>query len=192
MIILGIDPGTTITGYGLIACTGKQVRLIEHGALKLGSTGSHADKLRRIFEHVQMLIDKHQPTAVAIEAPFQGKNVQSMLKLGRAQGVAMAAAMTRNLEIEEYLPKKVKMAVTGNGNASKQMVASVLAKMLHFEQGDMVLDATDGLAVAVCHFYQISGPNLPKNTTSKIPKIAKKASSWTDFLQQNPDKINKK
>lgn len=191
MIILGIDPGTTITGYGIISCEGKRVQLVSHGAFKLGKTGEHADKLRRIYAHTMELVDTYKPDVVAIEAPFQGKNVQSMLKLGRAQGVAMAAVMARNLEITEYLPKKVKMAVTGNGNASKHMVSSVLQKMLHFEQGGLALDATDGLAVAVCHFYQISGPAIPVSTAPKIPKTTKRAGSWADFLKDNPDRVGK-
>lgn len=178
-IILGIDPGTTITGYGIIACEGKKVTLVAYGVLRLGrSSDEHADKLKRIFERVTGLVKEFHPTEMAIEAPFQGKNVQSMLKLGRAQGVAMAAGMMSGLSIAEYPPKKVKMAVTGNGNASKQMVCGMLQRLLNFEIGDEAIDASDGLAVALCHHYQ----------NSAIGAAGKSYGGWGDFIKNNPER----
>jgi len=178
-IILGIDPGTTITGYGIIACEGRQMELVTCGVLRLGRVSTeHAEKLKRIFERVSGLIKEFKPTEVAIEAPFQGKNVQSMLKLGRAQGVAMAAAMVNGLDIVEYPPKKVKMAVTGNGNASKQMMCSMLEKMLHFDLGSEAIDASDGLAVAVCHFYQNANHAATKSY-----------GGWAAFVKDNPNRV---
>ena len=176
-IILGIDPGTQVTGYGLISCEGKRMSLIGCGVIKMGKAQvSHADKLKRIFDRVNSLIVEFKPSEMALEAPFHGKNVQAMLKLGRAQGVAMAAGLMHDLPVFEYAPRKVKMAVTGNGNASKEMVAGMLENTLKFKQGKY-LDATDGLAVAVCHFYQDNALGGGKSY-----------SGWGDFLKDNPDR----
>ena len=182
-IILGIDPGTTIMGYGLICIKGNRMEMIELGVLNLGKVDSHPLKLKRIFEHTLTLIDQHKPDDLAIEAPFFGNNVQSMLKLGRAQGVAMAAGLFRTIPIFEYSPKKIKQSITGNGNASKEQVAAMLQTLLNIKEMPRKLDATDGLAAAVCHFFQSSKP-IPesKKTTGKQVK----SKGWKAFLTENP------
>ena len=152
-IILGIDPGTTIMGFGLIKTTSKEMELIQMHELQLKKYDNHFLKLQKIFNRTIELIDEFHPDEIAIEAPFFGKNVQSMLKLGRAQGVAMAAGLSREVAITEYSPKKIKMAITGNGNASKEQVAKMLQKLLNIKSLPKNLDATDGLAAAVCHYY---------------------------------------
>jgi len=177
-IILGIDPGTTIMGFGLIKVIGKKMEFIQMNELILKKYDDHYLKLKLIFERTIELIETYHPDEIAIEAPFFGKNVQSMLKLGRAQGVAMAAGLSREIPITEYLPKKVKMAITGNGNASKEQVAMMLQSLLDLKTLPKNLDATDGLAVAVCHFY-----NLGKAVGGK------NYSGWARFVKQNPKKI---
>ena len=152
-IILGIDPGTTVMGFGIIEVVKNQMRFVQMNELLLSKYDNHYLKLKHIFERTTELIDTYHPDELAIEAPFFGKNVQSMLKLGRAQGVAMAAGLARDLPITEYEPKKVKMAITGNGNASKEQVAKMLQQLLRFKELPSHLDATDGLAVAVYHFF---------------------------------------
>ena len=176
-VILGIDPGTTILGYGVIVTKGKKMSLVDLNVLNLTKIENHPLKLKKIFETLLELIEKYQPDELAIEAPFFGKNVQSMLKLGRAQGVAMAAALYRDIPIFEYLPKKIKQSVTGNGNASKEQVAAMMEHLLEFKFSGK-LDATDGLAAAVCHFLQGDG------TGSKT-----KAKDWSSFLEANPNRI---
>ncbi len=176
-IILGIDPGTTIMGYGLIHVKGQEMQLITLDVLLLSKLNSHPDKLKRIFEKTLSLIEEYKPDELAVEAPFYGKNVQSMLKLGRAQGVAMAAALYRNIPIFEYAPKKIKQSITGNGNASKEQVASMLQTLLNIKVMPTQLDASDGLAAAVCHYFQ------------KSPKAAGKSyTNWKAFLSDNPDR----
>ena len=176
-IILGIDPGTTIMGYGLIHVKGQEMQLITLDVLLLSKLKSHPDKLKRIFEKTLSLIEEYKPDELAVEAPFYGKNVQSMLKLGRAQGVAMAAALYRNIPIFEYAPKKIKQSITGNGNASKEQVASMLQTLLNIKEMPKQLDASDGLAAAVCHYFQ------------KSPKQAGKSyTGWKAFLSDNPDR----
>ena len=177
-IILGIDPGTLIMGYGLIHIKGKKMELIQMGVLHLSKLGSHELKLKRIFERTLQLVDEYKPDEFAVEAPFFGKNVQSMLKLGRAQGVAMSAALYRNIPIFEYAPKKIKMAITGKGTASKEQVALMLKSMLNINEMPKHLDASDGLAAAVCHFFQ-------RNSSSK----EKSYSGWAGFVKNNPKKI---
>ncbi len=177
-IILGIDPGTTIMGFGLIKVINKKMSFIQLNELNLKKYDDHYLKLKLIFERTIELIDTHHPDEIAIEAPFYGKNVQSMLKLGRAQGVAMAAGLSRQIPITEYLPKKIKMAITGNGNASKVQVAKMLQNLLDLKTLPKNLDATDGLAAAVCHFYN----------SGKI-SIDKSYSGWSSFVKQNEDKI---
>ena len=177
-IILGIDPGTTIMGYGLIQQQGNKINLITMGILKLSKYNDHALKLKKIFERTLGLIEEYHPDELAIEAPFYGKNVQSMLKLGRAQGVAMAAGLYKELPIFEYSPKKIKQSITGNGNASKEQVAGMLANLVKFDREPEFLDATDGLAAAVCHYFQ-------GNTT----KSNKNYSSWKSFIKDNPNRI---
>ena len=153
-IILGIDPGTTIMGYGIIHVKGKKIELIQMGVLHLSKLGSHELKLKKIFERTLQLVDDYKPDELSVEAPFFGKNVQSMLKLGRAQGVAMSAALYRNVPIFEYAPKKIKMAITGKGTASKEQVAGMLKTILDIKEMPKHLDASDGLAAAVCHHFQ--------------------------------------
>jgi len=180
-IILGIDPGTTILGYGLIEVQGKQMKLVALGVLRLDKIEDHHLKLQKIFERCIELIDGFHPDELAIEAPFFGKNVQSMLKLGRAQGVAIAAALSRKIPVMEYAPRKIKQSITGNGAASKEQVAAMLQRVLQIPDADMPekLDATDGLAAAVCHFYQSSSPLT----------AGKSYSGWKSFLSANPDRM---
>lgn len=176
-VILGIDPGTTVMGYGVIRIRGNKPLVLQLGVIHLSKYKSHELKLKKIFDRVVSLIDDYLPDEVALEAPFYGKNVQSMLKLGRAQGVAMAAALSREIPITEYAPKKVKQSVTGNGNASKEQVAYMLEKIFTFkQQPDQLLDATDALAVALCHYYNFGKP-------------AASAGSWKAFLTNNPERI---
>jgi crossover junction endodeoxyribonuclease RuvC len=170
-------------GYGLIGISGHTVSLIELGVLKPGKVKDHYKRLQLIFNTVSGLITKYQPTDFAIEAPFFGKNVQSMLKLGRAQGVAIAAAMRHGLEVTEYSPKKVKQSVTGNGNADKEQVMKMLQTILSFKGNPKQLDATDALAVALCHHYQQHSP---------VKKVPGKLKGWDDFLQQNPGRVIRK
>jgi len=153
-IILGIDPGTTVMGYGVIRETGKELSLISMGVVKLNHLDDHGLKLQRIFQKTSALIKEYLPDCVALEAPFYGKNIQVMLKLGRAQGVAMAAALDQDIPIFEYSPRKIKQSVTGNGNSSKEQVAAMLKTLMKFDESPQFLDATDGLAVAVCHAFQ--------------------------------------
>jgi|TARA_B100000809_G_scaffold154561_1_gene151896 crossover junction endodeoxyribonuclease RuvC len=177
-IILGIDPGTTIMGYGLIHIKGKNMELLQMGVLHLAKLSSHELKLKRIFERTLAMIDEYKPDELAVEAPFFGKNVQSMLKLGRAQGVAMAAGLYRDIPIFEYSPKKIKKAITGNGNASKEQVAAMLKSLLTIKEMPKHLDATDGLAAAVCHFFQ-----------RDVGLKGKSYTGWKAFLKDNPDRL---
>ena len=177
-IILGIDPGTTIMGYGIIKVTEKKMEMINMGVIHLEKLNNHALKLKRIFERTILLVEEYKPDEVALEAPFFGKNVQSMLKLGRAQGVAMAAALYRDVPIYEYTPKKIKKSITGNGNASKGQVASMLQSLFNIKEMPKHLDATDGLASAVCHYFQ-----------KKPQKGGGNYTSWKSFIKDNPDKL---
>jgi crossover junction endodeoxyribonuclease RuvC len=179
-IILGIDPGTTVMGYGLLLIEGKKYKVLQYGVIHLKKYETHELKLKKIFERVTSIIDEFLPDTVALEAPFYGVNVQSMLKLGRAQGVAMAAALARDIPITEYSPKKVKQSVTGNGNASKEQVAAMLQTLLNIEELPKLLDATDALAVALCHHFhegrmQTRGRN----------------EGWKSFIEENPDRLKK-
>ena len=181
-IILGIDPGTIVMGYGLITVTGNTISLLELGVLKPGKTADNYKKLQLIYNTVSGLITKYQPHEFAIEAPFFGKNVQSMLKLGRAQGVAIAAAMRHGLEVVEYSPKKVKQSVTGNGNADKEQVWKMLQQLLSIKEEPKFFDATDAVAVALCHHYQGS---------SILAKAGKGLTGWDDFIKKNPGRLKK-
>jgi crossover junction endodeoxyribonuclease RuvC len=176
-IILGLDPGTVIMGYGLISIKGTKLELLQFGVIHLDKYDEHELRLKKIFDRVLNLIDEYHPDEVALEAPFFGKNVQSMLKLGRAQGVAMAAALFREIPIIEYAPKKVKQSVTGNGNASKEQVAKMLMTLLKIREVPKLLDATDALAVALCHHFQ---KGISKSSGS---------GSWKKFLTENPARI---
>jgi crossover junction endodeoxyribonuclease RuvC len=186
-IILGIDPGTLVMGYGLIAVDNKAISLLEMGVLKLSARDDHSERLHLIFKKTQSLIQLYKPTAVAIEAPFFGKNVQSMLKLGRAQGVAIAAAMAAGLQATEYAPRKIKLSVTGRGNATKEQVWKMLQCTLKFEEESPYMDATDAVAVALCHHYQQGNPVAAVNM-AKAPK-GKKQNSWAAFVEVNPDRV---
>jgi crossover junction endodeoxyribonuclease RuvC len=181
-IILGIDPGTVVMGYGLIQITGSTLTLVEMDILKPGKVDDPYKKLQLIYNTVSGLIIKYKPDVFAIEAPFFGKNVQSMLKLGRAQGVAIAAAMRHGLDVTEYAPKKIKQSITGNGNASKEQVLKMLQRLLNFKEDPQYFDASDALAVAVCHYFQ-------ENTT--LAATGKKVNGWSDFLQKNPARLKK-
>ena len=180
-IIIGIDPGTRVMGYGILGIKGEEPQLIAMGVLKLNLMDDHYMRLHHIYERVSGLVKQYLPDEMAIEAPFFGKNVQSMLKLGRAQGVAMAAALNQQIPITEYEPRKIKIAITGNGAASKEQVCAMLQRTLHIAQEDLpkFLDATDALAAALCHFYE-----------SQKPQFARGPKSWKSFIAQNPDRVS--
>ena len=181
-IILGIDPGTNLLGYGLVRVCGKKVEMMAMGVIDMRKCADGYLKLGRIYERVLGIIDAFHPDELAIEAPFFGKNVQSMLKLGRAQGVAIAAAISRQIPIQEYAPMKIKMSITGNGQASKEQVAAMIKRMLNIKEDPVgFLDATDALAVAYCHHLQTSRPQT----------TVKGAHSWADFVKQNASRIHK-
>lgn len=180
-IIIGIDPGTNVMGYGLVGVNkGRSPQMIAMGVIRLNKFESHYMRLGRIYERVLGLVEQYLPDEMAIEAPFYGKNVQSMLKLGRAQGVAMAAALSRDVPITEYEPRKIKQAITGNGAASKEQLREMLRRTLNIPQENLLpeLDATDALGAAMCHYYESSRPQLPSG-----PK------SWKDFIARNPDRV---
>lgn len=179
-IILGIDPGTNLMGYGVLRVTGTKPEMVAMGVVDLRRVGDTYLKLKHIYQRVLGIIDSYLPDELAIEAPFFGRNVQSMLKLGRAQGVAMAAALGRDIPITEYAPLKIKMAITGNGQASKEQVADMLQRMLRFDKADMptFMDATDALAAAYCHYLQMGRPTVDKAYRG-----------WKDFIAKNPDKV---
>ena len=180
-VILGIDPGTNVMGYGILGVFGRKPALIAMGVIELKKFEDHYMRLHRIYERVTMLVEQYLPDEMAIEAPFFGKNVQSMLKLGRAQGVAIAAAIARQVPLTEYEPRKIKMAITGNGGASKEQVREMLRRMLDIPEASMLphLDATDALGAALCHFYE-----------SAKPLKTKSSASWKDFIAHNPEKVS--
>jgi crossover junction endodeoxyribonuclease RuvC len=179
-IILGIDPGTTVMGYGIILTEGKKYKLLQYGVIHLKKYETHELKLKKIFERITGIIDEFLPDSVALEAPFYGVNIQSMLKLGRAQGVAMAAALARDIPITEYSPKKVKQSVTGNGNASKEQVAAMLQTLFNLTELPKMLDATDALAVALCHHFH----------DGRVQSRGRNE-GWKSFIQENPDRLKK-
>ena len=178
-IVLGIDPGTVVLGYGLVSIEQKELSLISMGVLRLQKYSDPLIRLGKIYERIDQIIREFTPDEVAIEAPFYGKNVQSMLKLGRAQGIALAPALIRSLPVFEYAPRKVKQSITGNGNASKEQVALMVQTILKFKETPDYLDATDGVAVALCHYYQ-----------SDRPVSREGASSWQEFIRKNPNRIH--
>lgn len=180
-IILGIDPGTNLLGYGIVEIHGHDMKLSGVGVVRLDKYEDHGQKLFHIFEKVCGLIDGFKVTEVAIEAPFYGKNVQSMLKLGRAQGVAIAAAISKKLQVYEYVPRKIKQSITGSGNASKEQVAAMLHNLLKFEEKPETTDATDGVAAAVCHYFQLNPKTFGKKSA--------KGGGWAQFIKENPDKL---
>jgi crossover junction endodeoxyribonuclease RuvC len=177
-IILGIDPGTNIMGYGIISIAGNTICLVTMGVLKLNKYEDHMLRLKVIFERIVSLVEQYHPDELSIEAPFFGKNIQSMLKLGRAQGVAIAAALSKSVPIFEYSPRKIKQSITGKGAASKEQVAAMLGRLLSIRELPETLDATDAVAVAVCHFFQ-----------NGIMTSEKKYSGWKNFVTNNPERI---
>lgn len=183
-IVLGIDPGTNIMGYGVIGMIGKEMTMLSMGILEMRKLEDHAQKLNFIFERVTAIINQYEPHEMAIEAPFYGKNVQSMLKLGRAQGVAIAAGLQKNIPIFEYTPKKIKLTVSGNGNASKEQVAEMLSRLLKFENDAQFFDATDALGAAVCHITQFTPRKFGNKTTAN-------KGGWGNFIKNNPNRIKK-
>ena len=178
-IILGIDPGTNLLGYGVILVDKKSVHYVDMGVLDMRKEKDHFLKLNRIFEGVGQIMDRYAPDDMAIEAPFYGKNVQSMLKLGRAQGAAIAAAIHRQIPVFEYAPRKVKMAITGRGDASKEQVKLLMEKTLHQSFEAKFLDASDALAIAMCHFYQLTSP-LTDTSSSR---------NWKSFVEAHPGRV---
>ncbi len=192
-VILGIDPGTNLMGYALLTAEKRQPVMIALGVIELGKIENHYVRLRRIFERVSMLAEQYRPDALAIEAPFFGKNVQSMLKLGRAQGVAIAAALARNIPVTEYEPRSIKQAVVGNGGASKEQVRAMLVRILGLDGETLPrqLDATDALAAALCHYYELTNP-LAVAVSAAVAGTARKkprSRSWADFVNSNPDRV---
>lgn len=192
--IMGIDPGTNYMGYGIIEVEGREVRSVVMGDIDLHTMSDPYRKLRYIFDRVGKLIEDYQPREVALESPFFGTNVQSMLKLGRAQGVAMAAALSRNKEVFEYAPSRIKQAITGSGSASKEQVGAIIKRMLKLEYVPRRLDATDGMAVAMCHYYTARTPISQAMGSARVKglgggkKAAKGSSSWETFIKQNPER----
>lgn len=178
-VIMGIDPGTSIMGYGVILERGSKIELITMGIVRMDHLDDHFLKLQRIFEKTVKLIEAYKPDTLALEAPFYGKNIQVMLKLGRAQGIAMAAALSRNIPINEYAPRKIKQSITGNGSAGKEQVAAMLQRLLNFKETPEFLDATDGLAVAVCHSFQKIGAAGKGKTYS----------GWESFVKDNKKRL---
>ncbi len=190
-IILGIDPGTNVMGFGLIKAEGRQLSVLEIGVIELQKLQDPYTKLQKIYKTLTSIVEKYAPDEMALEAPFYGKNVQSMLKLGRAQGVAMSVGVSHDIVIHEYAPRKIKLAITGTGAASKEQVAAILSKMLKYENDQKYLDATDALAVAVCHYYEMSKPVIPEaKKKAKIP-TKKSSQSWEQFIAQHSDRIVK-
>lgn len=181
-IILGIDPGTSVMGYGILAIHDRSIRILGAGVIRLEKIAEHSLKLNRIFEECRSLINKYHPDEMAIEAPFYGKNVQSMLKLGRAQGVAIAAAISFEVPVFEYSPKAIKQSITGNGNASKEQVAAMLKSLSLIEEIPKFLDATDGLAAALCHYQKTGQKNIP---------VDGKSAGWDSFIKQHPERMIK-
>lgn len=180
-VILGIDPGTTVLGYGIIHVQNNKLSMLTFGIVQLSKLTNQPDKLKRILDRLNGLIAEYKPDEMAIEAPFFGKNVQSMLKLGRAQGVAIASCLNHNIPFEEYSPRRIKQSITGSGNASKEQVAAMLQKLLSFEEMPKFLDATDGLAVAVCHHFSKGVGEHNKG----------KGKGWSSFINANPSRIKK-
>lgn len=179
--ILGIDPGTNILGYALLDFQGSHATVVAMGVLELAKLPDHYAKLQKIFERISSIIDEYHPHQLAIEAPFFGKNVQSMLKLGRAQGVCMAAALSHDMPVTEYAPLRIKQAITGHGDAAKEQVAAMLQRILHFDDAPRYLDATDALGAAYCHFLQLSSPLAAD----------KPCKSWAEFIAKNPSRVKK-
>lgn len=194
--IMGIDPGTNYMGYGVLEVEGRTVRSVVLGDIDLHKLADPYAKLRYIFERVGALIDEYGPREVALESPFFGENVQSMLKLGRAQGVAMAAALSRSLTVFEYAPMRIKQSITGSGSATKEQVAGIVCRLLTVDRPPRRLDATDGMAVALCHYFATASPLNAALGEERVKGLGggKKAASkggsqsWEQFLKQHPDR----
>jgi crossover junction endodeoxyribonuclease RuvC len=180
-IILGVDPGTVVMGFAVVDCTAKHPALVHLATLRMSWTHDVFERLKKIYASIDEVIVRYKPTEFAIEAPFYGKNVQSMLKLGRAQGVAIACALQHSLPVTEYSPKKVKQAITGSGNADKEKVWNMLQRTMNLTEKPKGFDASDALAVAICHYYQLQSP-LAGMASSK-------AKGWDAFIKKNPDRI---
>ncbi len=180
VIIMGVDPGTVVMGFSIIACSGQQIELLTMSTLKMSWTHDVFERLQRIYQTMDDVISEYGPAEFAIEAPFYGKNVQSMLKLGRAQGVAIACAMKHQLKVAEYSPKTVKQAITGNGNADKEAVWAMLQRTMTLAEKPSSYDASDALAVAVCHHYQRTNP---------LAALTGKSKGWESFIKNNPGRI---
>lgn len=194
-VILGIDPGTQVLGAGVIKIENNKIELLYCDVLKLKHLEEHGSRLKEIFSYTLKLIDTYKPNVIAAEAPFFGKNVQSMLKLGRAQGVALAAALYRDIPVFEYSPRKVKQSITGKGGASKEQVAELIKHILNEKQLNVPFDATDALAVAICHHFNSHSSEIESIASSSNLKKSKSPtskSSWAQFIQANPDKLIKK
>jgi len=190
--ILGIDPGTTVLGYSVIEIKGKNIQLLSLGVVHLNKCVGHYNKLKRIFEKITFIIETYLPNEVAVEAPFFGNNVQSMLKLGRAQGVVITASMLKDIPVTEYSPRKIKQAITGNGSSSKQQVSAMLQSILKLETVPKYFDATDALGVAFCHHLQMGSPIYQKTgNTNKISTSSGGVKDWKSFLEANPDRLKK-
>lgn len=194
--IIGIDPGTNFMGYGILEVDGRALRSVVMGAIDLHRMSDPYAKLRYIFERVAALIDEYQPREAALESPFFGENVQSMLKLGRAQGVAMAAALSRDVQVFEYAPTRIKQAITGGGSATKEQVAAMVKSILSIDELPKRLDATDGMAVALCHYYAVGSPIAAALGSERVKGLGgglkgaskRGSSSWEKFLRENPDR----
>ena len=184
-IILGVDPGTLVMGYGLIKVTANTIDVLHLDVLKLSSKRDNYQRLQLIYQRINELVKSFHPNEFAIEAPFFGKNVQSMMKLGRAQGVAIAAAMAGNIPVTEYSPKKVKQSITGNGNADKEQVWQMVQRITTIKDTPKYFDATDALAVAICHHFMSQRPYATKTTAAKRTSKA----GWESFIQSNPDRV---
>lgn len=178
-IIMGIDPGTNLLGYGVILVDARKVHFVDMGVIDMRKEKDHFVKLNRIFHEVGTLLDRYTPDDLAVEAPFYGKNPQVMLKLGRAQGAAVSAALHRQIPVFEYAPRKVKMAITGNGNASKEQVMMLMGKTLKIGMDNKFLDASDALGIAMCHFYQLTNPLSDTSAST----------NWKKFIAAHPDRI---
>ncbi len=197
--IMGIDPGTNYMGYGVIEISGKRVKAVVLGEIDLHKIDDPYAKLSHIFERVSALVEQHAPREVALESPFFGSNVQSMLKLGRAQGVAMAAALSHRVDVFEYAPTRVKQAITGRGSASKESLAAMIKSVLGVESPSKRLDSTDGMAVALCHYYSISSALIGIDRGAKSKGLGgaaksssrKGSSSWEKFIKDNPEREKK-
>lgn len=190
-VILGIDPGTNLMGYALISIQGKKPSMLALGVIELSKIDNHYARLRRIHDRVAMLVEQYHPDALAVEAPFFSKNVQSMLKLGRAQGVAIAAALARDIPVSEYEPRRIKQAIVGNGGASKEQVRAMLVRILALDDETLPpqLDATDALAAALCHYYEITSPFPRAAAPSSRGRSGSSSSSWADFVARNPSRV---